>query len=82
MGLGRVKTLWQRTDRGFPHPKAYNILGERELAYHRWKEAAIVSEARIRHVTDLMARAQPCPYARIAARSGWVPRMFGTRVRL
>jgi hypothetical protein len=67
----------------FPAPKPFTtIIGEHGLAYRRWNEASIVSEARIRRVTGVMTRAQPYPYALRAAISGWMPRMFSTRVRL
>jgi hypothetical protein len=66
----------------FPAPEPFTIIGQRELAYRRWHEASIVSEARIWRVTGLMTRAQPGPYALRAAISGWMPRMFSTRVRL
>jgi hypothetical protein len=66
----------------FHAPEPFTIIGQRELAYRRWHEASIVSEARIWRVTGLMTRAQPCPYALRAAISGWMPRMFNTRVRL
>src|SRR5215211_1208358 len=50
-GLGRVKTLWQKTDRGFPRSKALHHHRRARIAYRRWNEASIVSEARIRRVT-------------------------------
>jgi hypothetical protein len=36
LGLGGVKTLWQKSDRGFPAPEPFTIIGQRELAYRRW----------------------------------------------
>jgi hypothetical protein len=81
-GLGRVETLWQKTACGFRAPNPFTITGERGLADRRWNEASLVSEARIRRITGLMTRAQPGPYVLRAAISGWMPRMFNTRVRL
>jgi hypothetical protein len=76
------KRFGRRQIATFPVPEPFTIIGQRELACRRWHEASIVSEARIRRVTGLMTRAQPCPYALRAAISGWMPRMFSTRVRL
>jgi hypothetical protein len=61
LGLGRVKTLWQKTACSFRAPNPFTITGKRGLADRPWDEASIVSEARIRRVTGLMTGAQPRP---------------------
>lgn len=66
LGLGRVKTLWQKTACSFRAPNPFTITGERGLADRRWNEASIVSEERIRRILGLMTRAQPGPYVLVS----------------
>jgi hypothetical protein len=74
--------LWQKTSAAFHAPKPFNTIGKRELIDHRRKQAPITSEASVRRLKGVMARAKPGSYALRAVISGWMPRMFSTRVRL
>ncbi len=65
LALSRVlvvsKRFRKRRIAAFPAPRPFTIMGERGLAYRRWNEAPIASEARIRRVTGVMTRAEPAP---------------------
>ncbi len=45
-------------------------------------KASIASEVSVGRLKGVLARAKPGSYALRAAISGWMPRMFSTRVRL
>jgi hypothetical protein len=81
-GLVVSKRFGSRRIAAFHAPKPFAIIGERERVDDRRYEASIASDAKIRHVTGVMTRAEPRLYALRAAISGWMPRVFSTRVRL